>query len=252
VFEDEEEPERLPPLAFDPGNRWWRVTEATLRAQAGMGRGKYFASCPDLVENIDVLASLRGAQTLLVDLIERPDWVKEKIGEIDRAFEEVYERVYEIIRLGDGSSCFGAFRLWGPGRTAKVQCDAAAMISPPMFEEFVVPSLRRQCAGLDHSMFHLDGTQCIAHLDALLAIEELDAIEWTPQDGKAPGGSPEWYPMYRKILEAGKSVQVLGVEPDEVLPLLDAIGGRGVYVLTRFDSEADAERLQAAVEPYRR
>ena len=39
---------------------------------------------------------------------------------------------------------------------------------------------------------------------------------------------------------------------DEVLPLLDAIGGRGVYVLTRFDSEADAERLQAAVEPYRR
>ena len=40
---------------------------------------------------------------------------------------------------------------------------------------------REQCRWLDHSLYHLDGTQALHQLPALLAIEELDAIEWTPQ-----------------------------------------------------------------------
>lgn len=40
--------------------------------------------------------------------------------------------------------------------------------------------------------------------------------------------------MYKRILDAGKSVQVVGVAPSEILPLLDAIGGKGIYVMTHF------------------
>ncbi len=43
----------------------------------------------------------------------------------------------------------------------------------------------------------------------LLAIEPLDAIEWTPQAGIEPGGNRRWHDLYRRILAAGKSVQVL-------------------------------------------
>ena len=32
---------------------------------------------------MDTLASLRGAQTLCMDVIERPEWVEQKIGEIN-------------------------------------------------------------------------------------------------------------------------------------------------------------------------
>ena len=38
--------------------------------------------------------------------------------------------------------------------------------------------------------------------------------------------------MYRRILDAGKSVQAVGVKPEEVVPLLDAVGGEGMYVMT--------------------
>ncbi len=245
------EPENLPPLRFDSENRWWRVTEATLRAQVANADGRYFASCPDLAENLDILAALRDPQTVMIDMIERPEWVHRKLQEINQVYFEAYQRIHDIIKLPDGSSCFGAFCLWGPGKTAKVQCDAAAMISPAMFAEFVVPPLAQQCAWLDHSMFHLDGAQCLDKLDLLLEIDSLDAIEWTPQAGIEQGGSPRWYPLYRRILEAGKSVQVLGVAPSEVVPLLDAIGGPGVYVMTHFDSAAEAERLLAQVERYR-
>lgn len=246
-----ESPETLPCFRFDEENRWWQVTRATLEACATLGRDRYLVGCPDLVENVDILAALRSPQTLLMDMIERPEWVGQKVAEINQVWFEAYRRIYDIIKLPDGSSAFGAFRLWGPGKTAKVQCDACAMFSPDMFRRFVVPSLTEQCGWLDHSMYHLDGTQAICHLDALLEIEELDAIEWTPQTGIEGGGDPRWFEMYRKILDAGKSVQAIFVEPDEVLPLLDAIGGKGVYIMTSFSSPNEAEAMMAKVEQYR-
>ena len=50
----------VPPLRFDPDSYWWGVTGRTLRSCVELGRGKYMVGCPDLVENIDVLGSLRG------------------------------------------------------------------------------------------------------------------------------------------------------------------------------------------------
>ena len=248
---DPADPESHPPLRFDPESRWWKITEATLCACATLGRGKYTVGCPDLIENIDIVAALRDPQLLLMDMIERPTWVLEKVVEVNAVFFEVYDRIYDIIKLADGSSVFGAFRLWGPGKVAKVQCDTSAMFSPKMFSTFVVPALTEQCAWLDYSMFHLDGHQCIPHLDLLLDIEPLDAIEWTPDPQVPGGGDPAWYPMYRKILDAGKSVQAIGVKPEQVIPLLDAVGSKGMYVMTTAKSEAEAERLIKAVEPYR-
>ena len=251
VMDHDEQPEERPPLAFDPDNRWWQITEQTLRLCADMGRGKYVVGCPDLIENIDILASLRGTQRLLLDMRERPDWVARKVEEINLVWFEVYQRIYDIIKLDDGSSTFGAFSLWGPGKTAKVQADASAMISPAMFERFVLPALTRQCDWLDNSMFHLDGHQCICHLDALLSIESLKAIEWTTDPQVPSGGSPTWYDMYRRILDAGKAVQVPGVKHEEIVPMLDAVGPKGLYVMTRFEDERDAEKVLRMVEPYR-
>jgi hypothetical protein len=247
----EPNPERLPPLRFDPDNRWWKITEATLKEGRSLAEGRYLVGCPDLIENIDILASLREISVLLLDMIERPEWVCRMVAEINRAWFDVYDRIYEIIKLEDGSSTFGAFCLWGPGKVAKVQCDACAMFSPDMFRRFVVPGLTEQCEWLDFSMYHLDGTQCIPHLDLLLQIDALDAIEWTPQAGLPGGGSPRWHDMYRRILNAGKSLQVVSIRPDEVVPLLDVIGGKGVYILTSFENEAQAEDLIERVRPYR-
>jgi hypothetical protein len=248
---DDPHPEQRPPLRFDPQNRWWKVHKATLKACAELAENRYVVGCPDLVENVDTLASLRDSQRLLMDMIERPDWVTQKLAEINQAFFEVYDRIYDIIKLPGGGAVFGAFHIWGPGKTVKVQCDASAMFSTAMFEQFVVPALAEQCEWLDCSIFHLDGEHCIRHLDALLAIDALDAIEWTPNPKVPSGGDPAWYDMYRRILDAGKSVQAVGVKPEEVLPLLDAVGGKGMYIMTTFESEAHAEAMSRQVEPYR-
>jgi hypothetical protein len=248
--ENEAAPEKLPSLQFDENNPWWKLTEEILRQCVKLARGNYFVTCPDLIENLDVLSSLRGGQTLCLDLIERPEWVEQKIWEINEVWFAAYQRIYDLIKLEDGSSTFGAFYLWGPGKTAKVQCDSSAMVSPKMFRRFVVPALTAQCDWLDHSLYHLDGTQAMVHLDALLEIAPLDAVEWTPQAGIETGGNKRWYDLYRRILAAGKSVQVVNAEPHELLPLLDAIGHQGVYALIQINDQREADAILKSVEGY--
>jgi hypothetical protein len=236
---------------FDPNDRWVQIHADLMRAAMAASGGRYLVSLPDLIENIDVLSQLRDPQTLMYDLIERPDWVGETIAQINDAFFAAFDYFYDIVRDPWGGSCFAFFKIWGPGKTAKVQCDAAALISPAMFQQFVAPSLTAQCAWLDYSMYHLDGTQAMIHLNNLLAIEPLNAIEWTPQSGKPGGGSPEWYDLYRRILAGGKSVQAIGVEYDEVIPLLDAVGGKGMHIWTTAADEDSARRLEERVAAYR-
>ncbi len=251
------DPEAYGPIRFEPeGNRWLDVHLAFVDEALRRADGRYFVGLPDLIENMDTLAAMRDTERLMMDLIERPAWVEEKLGEINRAFFAAFDVLYERVRaVDDGGNCF-IFSIWGPGRTVKVQCDLACMLSPAMFRRFVVPPLAEQCDWLDYSMFHLDGEGAIPHVDALCEIPGLDAIEWTPQflctgDPGETGGSEKWYDLYRRIKAGGKGVQAIGVRPEQVVPLLDAVGPEGMFVVCRAADPATAERVLRDTEPYR-
>jgi hypothetical protein len=104
---------------------------------------------------------------------------------------------------------------------------AAAL--PQMFREFLVPSLDEQCRGLNDSMYHFGGTTAVQHLYALVEIEALDAIERTPQAGMPGGANPQWLDLDRRIRQAEKAVQAVGLLPDEVVPLLGQTCPKGMY-----------------------
>lgn len=245
------DPESYGPIRFEPnGNRWLDAHLALIDEALAHADGRYCVGMPDLIENIDTLAAMRGNEAILLDLVTRPEWVKRSIDQINEAFFASFDLLDDRLRDADGGNGF-VFNIWGPGKTAKVQCDFACMISPAMFEAFVVPALSAQCDWLDYSLFHLDGTNAMQHLDALLAIEGLNAIEWTPQAGRPQGGSPVWYDLYRRIRAGGKGVQAVGVKHDEVIPLIEAVGPRGLYIMAAAPDPATAEALAAQVEQYR-
>jgi len=239
------------PLVFDPEATAVKRLEATVKATVEKAAGNYFVGMPALVPNLDVLAEIRGTQNLLIDMLENPEWVHQKNDEIDLAWKVAFDRMRALIALPDDSMVFGYFMLWGTGRTSLLQCDVSAMFSPDMFAEFVVPSLIRECAFLDHSLYHVDGHQCLAHVDHILAIDDLDAVEWTPDPQVPSGGNAHWFPFYRKILDSKKSLWIANVKPAEVPALMDAIGGKGVYLTVEAASAAEFEQVAKTVEKYR-
>ena len=146
---------------------------------------------------------------------------------------------------------FCYFSLWGPGKVSKLQSDISGMVSEEDFRRFAIPYLTEQCRKIDYTLYHLDGVDALRHLEAILEIDELNAVQWTPGEGQPQGGDPVWYKEYRKILEAGKSVMPCWVRVDELRPMLDEIGNEGLNILMDFKTERDIEQALKVVEDYR-
>ena len=238
------------PLKFDPANRWFKKHLDIIRRQQELADGEFLINIPDLCENVDILAAMRDPNKFCFDLIDEPDLIKEILDQLDELYFKYYDAFYDIVKGPDGSSSFTAFQIWGPGRTAKVQCDFCALMSPDQFYEFVQPSLRRQCQRLDNSLYHLDGPDAIKHLDALMEIEELDALQWTPGAGNPGGGDAGWYPIYDKVKGAGKSlwISITAENWQEAAAQGDALveryGADGLYLLFHLLlTEDEAQRL---------
>ncbi len=47
-----------------------------------------------------------------------------------------------------------------------------------MFEEVFLPGIIEECSFYERTIYHLAGPGALKHLDSLLEIKELDAIQW--------------------------------------------------------------------------
>ena len=241
-----------PPLEFDENNEWFRKQMDIIKFGVENARGRFLVCIPDLIENVDTLASLRGTTEILLDMAVEPDSVKRRCFEINKAFFEAYDRIYELVRDEDNGSCYTVFDIWGPGKTYKVQVDLGAMFGPDMFENIVLEPLVQQCGKIDYCLYHLDGSQCFQHLDHILSIQSVKAVEWTPEPGQPGGGHPKWYDLYKRIKDAGKAVQAIWIKPDEIDPLFNAVGSEGMFLQIRVESESEARELLNRCEKWYR
>jgi hypothetical protein len=238
------------PIVVDPSNPNWQLHLALIDACVRRSQGRYWVGMPDLLEGIDVLAALHGTTSPLLMTKQDPELLEQDLQAVNDAWFMLFDQIYDRINV-DGEMAFCYFSLWAPGRMAKIQSDISLMISPKAFQRFAVPFLREQAQKLDYSMYHLDGVGAIIHLDSVLEIEELNAVQWTPGIGQPQGGDPQWYDLYRRIKAAGKSVMPCWVEVNELEALLDAVGPDGLNIEMNFTSEADVDAALAIADRYR-
>lgn len=236
-------------LKFDTSNKWWKLHKDLLNECKKNANGQYYIGCPDLMEGLDVLASLRGNDAVLMDMLIDPEGLEQQVRKVNEIYFDVYDQIYDIIREGD-EMAFCYFSIWAPGKCSKFQCDISVMISEDDFRRFVQPYLREQCQRIPYSLYHLDGVDAIRHIDALLEIDELKAIQWTPGYGQPQGGDPCWYDLYRKIKAAGKAVMPCWVKLDELKPLLDEVGPEGMNIELDISSEKELEEAQNITNQY--
>lgn len=208
-------------------NAWWqRVYEVTLAAVQRWGR-QLAVGLTDLGGNLDILASLRGTEQLLLDLYDAPEQVDRLVCEITENWLLCYDKLHAPIQAaGRGITCWGP--CWSPGRGYMLQSDFAAMISSAMFRRFVLPDLAACSDVMDYAFYHLDGKGQIGHLDALLSLPRLRGIQWVPGDGQPP--AEHWLPLLRRIRDGGKLCQAT-VTGEGALTIVRELGGKGFVLL---------------------
>lgn len=238
-------------IKFEPeNNAAWKLHKDLLLACKKKAQGHYYVGMPDLMEGLDVLAAIKGTDKVLLDTVMQPEVLEHQMQQINDIYFRVFDELYEIIREGD-EMAFCYFSSWAPGKMTKIQSDISTMISEEDYRRFVQPFIREQCQKIDYTLYHLDGVGAMRHLPALLEIEELNAIQWTPGVGEPQGGSPKWYDLYKRILAGGKSIMASWVTVDELKPLLDNIGADGVHLEMDFHNEREVEQALRIVEEYR-
>jgi hypothetical protein len=212
---------------YDPDNIWWkRVKELTAAFIERYG-DMLQVSHTDLGGNLDILASFRETQGLLFDVLDAPKEVDRLVKEITGLWLRYYDELDAMIRPKcRGTSSWAP--IWTTGKTYMLQSDFCYMISPEMFERFVLPDLTACCDRLTHGFYHLDGKGEIPHLDMLLSIQHLRGIQWIPGDGQPT--PDQWLPLLKRIREGGKLCQVF-VTPEGALRIVKNLGGKGFLLV---------------------
>lgn len=251
------------PVIDDLGSANWRVRleESPLYQETMAATEHYVAECgerylvglPELGSATDDLSLLRGMQELVLDMVDYPEATHEAIHALVDTWSVVHSRLFRMAQTcNDGGCCIPWMQTWAPGPHFQMSCDFAAVLSPELFREFIVPELEGYMAVNEFSVYHLDGPDALKHVETLTELPRLRAIQWTSGDGQPDGGDECWYPYYRRIQEAGKCLVLVGVDPARVEALLSGVSSRGLMFTTHVPSEEAGQSLLKGIAKWTR
>ena len=229
----------LPDLSFNPENEWWQVSKQLLKKSAENAPGKYFVGIPDLNGPSEILSTLRGSDKLAIDTIENKVEFKNALKEINYTWYRYWQACHGIVHqyIGGYINWMG---IWSDIAATDLQSDFSCMISKESYDELILPFIRQQTEWIPRTIYHLDGPGAVRHLDSLLSLDKLTAIQWIPGAGAAPPS--KWLNLLKKIQKAGKRIQIF-VEKEEVEILLKKLNPEGLLMKTSCNTIKEAEEL---------
>ncbi len=207
-----------------------------------LGKDRFIVGLTDFHPGGDHLAALRDPQQLAIDMIENLEYVKRKLEESQKEFFEVYDIFYQKLRAA-GMPITSWTPLIHDGRYYIPSNDFSCMVSEDMFNEVFLPGIVEECNFYERSIYHLDGPGALRHLDSLLSIEKLDAVQWVPGAGNE--GFERWLNVYQKIQKAGKAMQIVSIDIDELSSLFNNLNPEGIFIshINGIDNYKDAEKV---------
>lgn len=233
-------------LVFDPSSFLYRKNIELSKAYAEDANGDYIVAMPDNVGVGDVLSHLRGPDQLMMDFLDQPEAVHKALRTVQAVWENVMQDIYDITKANNsGGGSVGWLSTWAPGKHVQLQCDLSVMMSPEMFEEFLVYELHAQSQFADYSLYHFDGEQQIRFLPYMLDVKGIQAIQWTNVVGQKP--CTAYLPELKQIQQAGKGLIIL-CSPEEVPVLLENLDARLLHLCTWAKTQHDADDIVKLIE----
>ena len=225
------------PLKIQENHPLWQRMLALYRRAAERMAGKMALSPLDLHTNMDLLAPARGPERLCVDCIERPDLVDRAMESARAVFPVLWKAITEAGRLDELGYCHGVYSMEG---AAYLQCDFSCMISPAMFDRWVLPALEEEAEIVRRCVYHWDGPGALVHTDSLTRSRGLHCFSYVPGAGR--GGHVEHLELLKEVQRRGKAVQACG-SPDEVKHMHRHLAPDKVFYSTGCTTQAEAEKL---------
>ncbi len=238
--------ETLAALKFDPDGFWFRKVVEITDAYLDRAAGKFLVGYTDFHPGGDALSAFRGPETLCMDVVECPEQVVKFVDRVTDDFLAAYDFFHgKLNAAGMPSTSWMPLTCGGGGRFHIPSNDFSCMISEEMFRELFLPGLVRECAHMDRNCYHLDGPGALRHLDALLEVPTIHAIQWVY--GAGGGRWHDWIPVYQKIQDRGRAM-ILYANADDLDGVFDVLRPEGVFLsVGGVANRAEAEAILAKI-----
>jgi hypothetical protein len=188
-------------------------------------KDKFVVGFTDLHPGADHVAALRGPDMMAMDLLDNPEYIKRKLKDSEREFFKVYDYFYDLIK-SKSKYVSGWIAMVSDEKFHIPSNDFSIMVSNQMFEDIFLESIINECKRMDKTIYHLDGPGALRHLDSLLDIKELNAIQWVCGAGNE--GFHKWVNVYQKIQSKKKGI-ALHVHVSELPMVFEALKPEGIW-----------------------
>lgn len=205
------------------------------------GKDRFYVSMPDHCGIMDSIGHLYGTENLLYAMMDEPDEIKAASLQVQQGWERANDAFHEMLTpLTENGVAHAWMYLWAPGRLQHMQADISVMMSPQSYENLIMPELEAQTKWLDYPVYHFDGIEQTQHLDMILSLDKLKAIQWTHVAGQAPALA--YVDVLHRIQKAGKSLIIM-TPPEDIPELMKQLDHRGLYLNTETATEQEARDL---------
>lgn len=231
--------ESLPDFSLD--NAWVRKAIDFLRQIARRSAGRYPLATTRMRGISDLLAVLYGSEDLIFQMMAEPEEVKQTAAKL-RDFWIAFGRM-QIERIPEFHGGIGSFyyNAWAPRATIWHQEDAAALLSPRLFERFIKPCDEAIVEAFDGCIMHL-------HSTGYLPVDHYVGMGFTAIEMHIDRGGPSAEALlekHRMILERTPLI-IWGDVPERDLDwIFSKLPARGLAVITVVESPRQAEAIWA-------
>ncbi|MEI6520596.1 MAG: hypothetical protein WCO98_11260 [bacterium] len=226
-------------IKFTEDNFYWKKIEEFTDKLLEVGKGKFYTGITDIHPGGDAIAAFRDPLEFNIDMIDYTDEVKQILNYVNEIYCRVMTHYCDKLQKNNQaiSSWYGitsSKRHYAPSN------DFSCMVSKKMFDDVFLPGIITECKHNEASIYHLDGPNALQHLDSLLEIKELNAIQWVY--GAGNGRASDWMPVYKKCQAAGKGLQI-GLGIDEIDYFMSELKPNGLWLSTGVDSKETADAV---------
>jgi hypothetical protein len=236
--------DELADLGLDTQNPWFEKYIAFIDALVRRSAGRYPVSHGALIGPSDIAALLRGHTQSVLDLVEAPEEMRRLLWRCGDVFRQITEEAWKRIPLYQGGYYDAQYQLWSPGPIVRLQEDAAGVLSPKLYQEFLQPVDRDVAGHFASAFIHLH-TNSMFLYDLFLEVEEIRCFQVNYELHSGGPAIAGMIPAFRKIQAARRPLLVRGsFTPDELRLLVDSCDPRGLYLYIMVGSLAEVETLR--------
>lgn len=242
-----------PPPGFDPAsvpgfshdNPWMRLMVEMLEALNAKSAGRFPLATTRMRGVADLLAAHYGGDAFVFAMLDRPEEVALLAGKLTEFFIQCGKLQLEHIPLFHGGVGSFYYHMWAPPGTVWHQEDAAALLSPDLYAQFIEPCDRRIVAAFPHVVMHQHSTGFVPtgkYLDMGMSVLELHIDSGGPS-------AERLYERHLAILKERPLVIWGDIPPAGLDWLFRNLPPEGLAIITVVESAQQAQELWTTYGP---